>query len=214
VNSYPVFLVGLERRRCVVIGGGAEAERKVQGLLDCAAMVTLIAADPGERLAALAATGRIQWLARDYAEGDLEGAFLVIVTERDAAATPRIVEEAERRRLLINVMDDAPRCSFIAGSVVRRGPLSVAISTSGCAPALAVRLREWLEAEIGPETAEFLEMMAELRESLQRTGLGFDRRRALAYALVDSEIREHLRAGRRDLAEHLRDRLVASVEPA
>jgi siroheme synthase-like protein len=214
VNSYPVFLVGLERRRCVVIGGGTEAERKIQGLLDCAASVTLIAANPGEPLAALAAAGRIEWLAREYAEGDLEGAFLVIVIERDAATTPRIVEEAERRRLLINVVDDAPRCSFIAGSVVRRGPLAVAISTSGCAPALAVRLREWLEAEIGPETEEFLAMMAELRGSLHGTGLDLGRRRALAYALVDSEIREHLRAGRRDLAERVRDRLLASAGTA
>ena len=97
-------------------------------------------------------------------------------------------------------MDDVEHCDFIAGSVVRRGPLTVAISTGGCAPALAVRLREWLQRELGPEYATFLEMMRTVREPMARRYADFDERRTRWYELVDSDIIEHLRAGRTEVA--------------
>jgi siroheme synthase-like protein len=195
VKTYPVFLIGLERRRSIVIGPGAEAERKIDGLLDCGAAVTVIAPESTPHVRELARRGRLTWLERDYAEGDLAGAFLVIATGDDPARNERIFREAQERGVLINVMDDTAHCTFIAGSVVRRGPLTVAISTGGSAPALAVRLRERLERELGAEYGDFLGLMSSLREPLARRYPEFATRRRLWYRLVDSDLLEQLRAG-------------------
>lgn len=209
MKPYPIFLVGLARRTCVVIGGGAEAERKTVGLLDCDAAVRLIAGDVTPALGTLAEAGRIAWEPRAYREGDLAGAFLVIVAETD----PRIVHaawgEAQTRGIPINAVDDVEHCSFIAGSVVRRGALTVAISTAGAAPALAVRLRERIERELGPEYAAFLELAEELREPLARHLPDFQTRREAWYRLVDSDVLELLREGR---TEQARERALAILE--
>jgi siroheme synthase-like protein len=217
VKAYPVFLVGLDRRTCLVVGGGREAERKVEGLLECDAAVRVIAARVTARIRELAEARKIEWLPREYRDGDLAGSFLVIAAEQDTATSERIWDEARRCGVLANVMDDAERCSFIAGSVLRRGPLTVAISTSGCAPALAVRLRQQLERELGPEYADLLELLRELREPLARRHPDFEARRSAAYALVDSDVLRHLREGRPDRARTLALELAGiapSTEPA
>jgi siroheme synthase-like protein len=203
LKGYPLFLIGLDRRRCVVVGGGPEAGRKVEGLLECEARVTVIAREVTDALRSLVDERRIVWLPRDYRTGDLRGAFLVIAAEQDPSTASRICREAGAEGSLVNVMDDVEHCNFVAGSVVRRGDLTLSISTNGVAPALAVRLRERLERELGPEYAELLELMATLREPLARRYPRFARRRELWYRLVDSDILAHLRAGRRDRALEL-----------
>ncbi len=208
MKGYPLFLIGLEKRRCVVVGGGREAERKIEGLLECDAATTVIARDVTDRIRSLADERRLTWIERDYRSGDLKGAFLVIAERRDRATNTRIWNEAQTEGALVNIMDDVEHCDFIAGSVIRRGPLTVAISTSGCAPALAVRLRERLQRELGPEYATFLEMMRALREPMIRRYPDFDERRARWYALVDSDIIEHLRAGRTEPARALLEQLM------
>lgn len=200
MKVYPVFLIGLEKKRCVVVGGGSEAERKVEGLLDCEAAVTVIGPEITERLRGRAEDGTIAWIPKEYEPGDLRGAFLVIATGRDPEINERIWREAESEGALVNVVDDPPHCNFIAGSVVRRGPLAVAVSTSGCAPALAVRIRERFEREFGPEFASFLELLQELREPLAARYPDFEARRAVWYDLVDSDVIDLLREGRPDLA--------------
>ncbi len=134
---------------------------------------------------------------------------MVIVEGREAGVNGRTWEEAQAEGTLINVMDDTEHCNFIAGSVLRQGALTVALSTSGCAPALAVRLRERLQRELGPEYAAFLELMSELRKPLAERYTDFEERRALWYELVDSDIIDHLRAGRPDLARQSAERIVA-----
>ena len=196
MKTYPVFLIGLDRRRCVVLGGGREAERKVRGLVDCDASVTVIAPTVTPALKLQAAEQRIAWKARDYRPGDLKGAFLVVSTLGDRPANERIWQEAEVVGALCNVVDDVDDCNFIAGSVVRRGALMVAISTGGHAPALAVRLREHLEQTLGPEYARFLELAAELRGPLLDRHPDFEQRRELWYRLVDSDVIDLLRDGR------------------
>ena len=200
MKGYPLFLIGLEKRRCVVVGGGREAERKVEGLVECDAAPIVIAREVTDRIRSLAAQRRLTWIERDYRRGDLKGAFLVIAERRDSETNSRIWNEAQSEGAVVNVMDDVEHCDFIAGSVVRRGPLTVAISTGGCAPALAVRLREWLQRELGPEYATFLEMMRTVREPMARRYADFDERRTRWYELVDSDIIEHLRAGRTEVA--------------
>jgi precorrin-2 dehydrogenase/sirohydrochlorin ferrochelatase len=200
MNVYPVFLTGLARRRCIVIGGGAEAERKVRGLLDSAAAVTVVSAEITAQLRTWADAGVIARIPRAYEPGDLQGAFLVIATGSDPRINQQIWQEAETIGALLNVADDAERSNFIAGSVLRQGPLTLAISTSGCAPALAVRLRERFEQEFGPEYAAFLELMRELRQPLAVCHPDFQERRACWYALIDSDILELLRDGKTGLA--------------
>lgn len=192
MKVYPLFLVGLEQRRCVVVGGDAEAERKVHGLLEADAQVTIVAETATDPLMEHAAGGRVSWVRRRYQPGDLRSAFLVIVTEKDEATRAATALEAKSEGALINVVDDVPHCNFIAGSVVRRGPLVVSISTSGCAPALAVRLRERFERELGPEYAEFVEWLGQLREPL--APLDFETRRKLWYRLVDSNALQQIAA--------------------
>jgi len=203
VKGYPIFLIGLEQRRCVVVGGDHEAERKVVGLLECDANVTLIAPSATPGLERLAREGDLDWIPRHYRTGDLEGAFMVIAAGQPEATRERIWRDAESEKVLANVMDDTPRCSFVAGSVVRRGALTVSISTSGCAPALAVRLRQRLERELGSEYGELLTLLASLRERVAQHHRDFNARRELWYRIVDSDVLEKLKRGDRKGAHRL-----------
>lgn len=209
MKGYPVFLNGLDQRRCVVVGGSAEAERKVAGLLECEANITVIAAAVTPQLRAWAEAGRIGWLARSFRRGDLQGAFLVICDGEDPELNAQVWHEGEEEGALVNVMDDIPHCNFIASSVVRRGPLVIAISTGGAAPALAVRLREQLDAQFGAEYAKFLEMMTVLRPIMAQRFPAFAERRARYYALVDSDILALLRAGAPEAADEQLKTLLA-----
>lgn len=201
MKPYPIFLVGLEQRKCVVIGGGHEAEHKVKSLLDCDAAVTLISPTISPTVQEWVNEGRVSWVARSYAPGDLQGAFLVVAEKGDAAANEQIFQEASAVGALVNVMDDIPHCNFIAGSIMRQGALTIAISTGGCAPALAVRLRQRFEEEFGPEYALFLEWLRLLRGPLAERYPGFAERRARWYELVDSDVLSLLRAGQFEEAE-------------
>jgi precorrin-2 dehydrogenase / sirohydrochlorin ferrochelatase len=196
MQPYPIFLVGLENRHCIVIGGGHEGEGKVKGLLDCSATVTLISPELTPTLQAWAEEGRFTWLNRDYQPGDLRGAFLVIAERSDPAQNKAIWDEAEAERILVNVMDDVPHCNFVAGSVVRQGALTMSISTAGAAPTLAVRLRQRFEQEFGPEYALYLAWMQSLREPMAAQYPSFSVRREKWYALVDSGVLELLRQER------------------
>jgi siroheme synthase-like protein len=211
VKTYPVFLVGLDQHRTIVLGGGEEAERKVEGLLASGAAVTVVAETLTPGLDAQVRARRVAWVERDYREGDLAGAFLVISTGTDRKQHERAWREARAAGALINALDDVEHCDFIAGSIVRRGDLVVAISTGGTAPALAVRLRERLERSLGPEYGELVELLAELRERIAERVPDFAARRALWYDLVDSAPLADLRAGRRARARrHLRANLRAA----
>lgn len=195
-SYYPVYL-DLRGRRCVVVGGGAVALQKSRELRDAGAIVTVISRQPSAELHAAAAEGRLALERRDYVEGDLEGAFLVFAERGDDALLARVFAEAEARGIFCNAQDRLPYCSMIAPAVLRRGDLTVAISTAGRAPALAVRLRDELAARLGPEYAELLELAAALRPRIAESVPDFDERRQRWYALVDSDVLELLREGRR-----------------
>lgn len=205
MKPYPIFLIGLENRHCIVIGGGHEAENKVKSLLDCQATVTVIHPTLTSQLTAWAEGGHFTWLQRPYQQGDLRGAFLVIAERADPDTNTAIWAEAETEGTLVNVMDDVAHCNFVAGSVVRQGQLTLSISTSGAAPALAVRMRQKWEKELGPEYATFLDWMQQLRAPMSQQYPTFGERRQRWYELVDSDILNLIRDGRFDLA---RQRLV------
>ncbi|HET8622444.1 MAG TPA: siroheme synthase CysG [Gemmatimonadales bacterium] len=194
MRYYPVLL-DLADRPCVVVGGGAVAESKVAALVAAAARVTVIAPALGPGLAAQLRAGRFIHVPRAYRSGDLAGAFLVIGATDDTEVNHAVHAEAISIGALINVVDDVPYCQFILPSILRRGDLTVAVSSAGHAPALAVRLRERLEREIGDEYGRFLELAAEIRARLATAVPDFEQRKAIWYRLVDSDVLALLRAG-------------------
>ncbi|MCS7174097.1 MAG: bifunctional precorrin-2 dehydrogenase/sirohydrochlorin ferrochelatase [Armatimonadetes bacterium] len=193
-------MLDLRGRRCVVVGGGGEAERKVAQLLEVGAEVVVVAGEVTERLRGWAQEGRIRWEARGYRWGDLAGAWLAISAPEDRGVNREVREEAEALGVWLNAVDDPARCSFLVPAVYRQGDLVVAVSTSGKAPALAVRIRDEVAGRLGPEYAAFLELAGEVRAELVRRVPEFERRRGVWYRIVDSEVLEHLRRGAVGLA--------------
>jgi len=211
---YPVYIQLLEQP-CTVIGGGKIAEGKVEGLLTAEANVTVISPNLTLRLHELAEEKQITYVARAYQPGDLMGAFMVICATDQAEINHQVWQEASANRQLVNVVDDTPRCNFIAPSILRKGDLTIAISTSGKAPALAVRLKERLQRELGSEYERFLELAGELREPLARNVPDFETRKALWYELVDSEILDALARGDETSAREIISQVVGfDFEPA
>ncbi len=154
----------LEGRRGVVVGGGAIGLAKVEGLLACGAGVTLIAPTAVGPLQEYAREGSIGWQKRDYAgSGDLEGAFLAIAATDDTGLNLRVHEDAERRSMLVNVVDVPPLCNFILPAIVRSGPLAIAISTAGASPALAKRMAKEIGEEFGEAYARLAVLLNEVR---------------------------------------------------
>lgn len=215
MNTYYPVYIQLRDQPCVVIGGGKIAEGKVDGLLAVESKVTVISSVLTPHLRDLVETEQISYLARSYRPGDLTGAFLVICATDQAEINHQVWQEAIANRQLVNVVDDTPRCNFIAPSLLRKGDLSIAISTSGKAPALAVRLKERFQRELGPEYERFLELAGELREPLARHIPDFDKRKALWYELVDSEILDVLARGDEAAAKEIISNVVGfEFEPA
>ncbi|HEY4937718.1 MAG TPA: siroheme synthase CysG [Actinomycetota bacterium] len=168
--GYPVSL-DLEGRRCVVVGGGTVAEHKVQGLLDAGAAVTVVAGSFTSALRELATRGEVELLHRPYARGDLAGAFLTIAATDDGAVNAEVFAEASEGNVLCNAVDDVAHCHFAAPSIVRRGDLTISVSTGGKAPALAKRLRQTLSAQFGDEWGVLVDVLAESRAAaLARNG--------------------------------------------
>ncbi|HLF00980.1 MAG TPA: bifunctional precorrin-2 dehydrogenase/sirohydrochlorin ferrochelatase [Anaerolineales bacterium] len=194
MNYYPIYL-DLRNRRCVLVGGGPIAGGKARGLLDAGAHVIVIAPDLTPALTVFVQAERLTHHARRYRTGDLAGAFLAISATDDRAVNDAVWREANERGIPINVVDDPPHCTFIAPSILRRGDLTVAVSTGGKAPALAVRLREQFETLLGDEHARFLDLAGTLREPLAARYPDFETRKALWYRLVDSDVLDLLKRG-------------------
>ena len=208
MNTYYPVYIQLHEQPCVVIGGGKIAEGKVDGLLAAEAKVTVISPELTPHLQELASQNKLTYISREYRPGDLAGAFLVICATDREEINHQVWQEASANHQLVNVVDDTPRCNFIAPSILRKGDLTIAISTSGKAPALAVRLKERLQEEIGPEYERFLELAGELREPLTRHIPDFETRKALWYEIVDSDVLDALARGDETLARETISRIV------
>ena len=147
-TPFYIACLKLTGRRCVVVGGGDIGLEKVEGLLACDGEVTLIAPDAIEPLQELAAEGSIEWERREYETADLERTFIAIAATNDTDVNIRVYEDAERRAMLVNVVDVPPLCNFILPAIVRTGPLAIAISTAGASPALAKRIKREIAEEL------------------------------------------------------------------
>jgi precorrin-2 dehydrogenase len=178
----------LSGRRCVVVGGGAVGLQKVEGLLACDGDVTLIAPEACPELAELAREGSIHWERRPYAgPADLEGALLAIAASSDTEANIAVSEDAERRAMLVNVVDVPPLCNFILPAIHRTGPLAIAISTAGASPALAKRMKREIGDLFGPEHARLAVLLNEARGWAKATLPTYGDRRDFFESIVNGD---------------------------
>jgi precorrin-2 dehydrogenase / sirohydrochlorin ferrochelatase len=205
-TPFYIACLRLKGRRCVVVGGGEVGLEKVEGLLACDADVLLIAPEAVDELRALADEGSIRWERRPYAgAADLEGALMVIASTNDTDVNIAVHDDAERRAMLVNVVDVPPLCNFILPAIVRTGPLAIAISTAGASPALAKRMKREVAELFGEEYAQLAVMLNDVRGWAKGTLPTYQDRKAFFEGIVNGEPDpvELLRAGDADAVRDL-----------
>jgi siroheme synthase-like protein len=199
-TTYPLALTNLWRVRCVVVGGGAVAERKAGDLLAGGARPIVISPTLTEAFGAWVTAGRAEHLARVYQQGDLAGAFLAIAATGDRATNAAIAAEGECLGILVNVADDPSAGNFHTVAAVRRGDLLLTVSTGGASPALSARIRREFAQRYGDEYGRLLAMLRALRAGPAR-GMPHERRTQLWRCLVSDAVLGWLRNGEAGRAE-------------
>ena len=177
----------LSARPCLVVGGGEVGLEKVEGLLACGADVTLVAPEAVSELQELAAEGSIRWERRAFEPGDLDGRFLVIAATADTDVNISVYEEAERRAMLVNVVDVPPLCNFILPAIVRTGPLAIAISTAGASPALAKRMKREIAEAYGEPYARLAVLLNDARGWAKATLPTYQDRKVFFESIVNGD---------------------------
>jgi precorrin-2 dehydrogenase/sirohydrochlorin ferrochelatase len=196
---YPINL-NLNGRTCVVIGGGAVAERKVESLLEYGAAVSVVSPALTSALTELASGGRIVHIQSGYAPEHLDGALLVIGATDDREVNRRISSDARARGMLVNIVDDPELCTFYVPASVRQGDLIISISTSGKSPSMARRLREEIEFRYGPEYGLLADLMGSLRDEVKAAHSDSDERMRAFRRILDSDAVRLLAEGKTDEA--------------
>jgi len=189
MSLLPIF-VKLRDRLVVVVGGGAIAQGKIEGLLAADARVRVVAPQVTPAIAQWLAQGKVEWQAKTFAPADLDGAFLVIAATSAPGVNEAVFSEADVRGILCNAVDDIEHCHFYYGSVVQRGDLQIAVSTNGKSPALAQRLRLLLERQFGPEYELWLEWLGAARELLRAGENSADSKKVLLHHLASEPMFE------------------------
>ena len=200
LTGYPANFI-VAGRRCLVVGAGRIALRKIEGLLDADADVEVVAPEAVEGVRALAERGSLRWSAREFTPADLDDAWLVITATSSPEVNHAVFVAGEERRVWVNSADDPANCSFSLMSVVRRGDIVVTIGTNGRSPALATFLKNHVATEMGQEYETLLELLSEAREAIRSSGRSSedaDWRQAF-----DSGILDLIRAGREAEAREL-----------
>ncbi len=215
-TPFYIACLKLTGRRCVVVGGGDIGLEKVEGLLACDGKVTLIAPEAHEELQRLAAEGSIDWVRREYEPGDLEATFIAIAATNDTDVNIRIYEDAERRAMLVNIVDVPPLCNFILPAIVRTGPLAIAISTAGASPALAKRIKREIAETFGEPYAALAVLLNEARGWAKGTLPTYQDRKAFFEGIVngDPDPIALLRSGDEDRVRELIEVAKQSHSPA
>jgi siroheme synthase-like protein len=207
LGGYPVNLL-IAGRRCVVVGGGRIAARKIEALLDAGADVHVVAPVLDESVRAWAGSGHVTVDERVFEPADLDGAWLATAATSDPAVNRAVFDAGEARRVWVNAADDPDHCSFTLVSVVRQGDLVVTIGTGGRSPALATYLKAHVRDEMGPEYGVLLDVLSEAREAMRAEGRSSedaDWQRAL-----DSGMLDLIRTGRVAEAKELLETCLSS----
>lgn len=167
---YPIFL-DICGKKCVVIGGGKVALRKVKLLLEHGSNVEVVSPTLCPELSQLAENGSINVLNKNYEPGVLAGAFVAVAATTEADTNEKVAEEARRQGILVNVVDNPEQSNFIVPSSLRRGDITIAISTAGKSPALARKIRTRLEQNFGEEYTSLVMLVSEVRTELKQRGI-------------------------------------------
>ncbi|MCW2278466.1 precorrin-2 dehydrogenase/sirohydrochlorin ferrochelatase family protein [Heliophilum fasciatum] len=191
---YPLMLK-LEGQPCLVVGGGTIAERKIASLLEHGGRVLVITPEASDKIHRWAENGEVRLLQRTYREGDAVGHFLVVAATNVPDVNASVARDCQQRNILINAVDNQELSNFFVPASVRRGDLTIAISTGGASPAVAKRIRREIEGVFGEEYADFLKIMAELREQVLRDVPDPARRKAIFDRLADAGLLALLKAG-------------------
>ena len=204
-TPFYIACLRLKGRRCLVVGGGDVGLEKVEGLLACDATVTLVAPDAHPALQELAREGSIAWEQREFRDGDLDGALIAIAATSNTDVNIAVFDGAERRAMLVNVVDVPPLCNFILPAIVRTGPLAVAISTAGASPALAKRMKREIGEQFGEPYAQLAVMLNDARGWAKATLPTYQDRKEFFESIVGGEPDpiELLRAGEVDRVRDL-----------
>jgi precorrin-2 dehydrogenase/sirohydrochlorin ferrochelatase len=184
-KHYYLACLDLEGRRCLVVGGGKVGLEKAKGLLDCGAVVTVVAPWIEPELERLP----VRWRRKRYETADLDGNFLAVAATPLRSVNRRVFRDGEARSLLVNVVDTPDLCSFILPAVYRRDPIALGVSTGGASPALAKRLRDELGARIGEEHVDLARRLRALRPWARRHYPTYAARRDYFESIVDESLR-------------------------
>jgi precorrin-2 dehydrogenase/sirohydrochlorin ferrochelatase len=177
----------LAGRQCLVVGAGKIGEPKIAGLLDTGARIRVVAIEASPAVREWARDGKLELELRPFRADDLDGAFLAVVATSSRTLNERVYDEAQRRRVLCNVVDVPDLCDFFYPSVVRRGDLQIAISTSGQSPSLAQKIRQQLERQFGPGYAAWVQELGETRKLILSSELEKERKLDLLHSLASRE---------------------------
>jgi uroporphyrin-III C-methyltransferase/precorrin-2 dehydrogenase/sirohydrochlorin ferrochelatase len=191
----------LNGRRCTVVGGGPVAERKARELYRAGARVTVISPAVTAALSELAAAGDIEWRAEAFSEPQLDGCWLVIAATDDRAVNARVFAAAEAAQRFCNVVDDPALCSFIMPAVVRRDPVTIAISSGGNAPVVARWVKGVIEALIPQRLGSLAALAGRWRGRVKAAIGDMDERRRFWESVLEGPVSEHCYAGRECDAE-------------
>jgi precorrin-2 dehydrogenase/sirohydrochlorin ferrochelatase len=202
MRYYPVFL-NLRGANCLVVGGGAVAQRKVEMLLQAGADVTVISPQLTSGLRRLVTRRRVTHRPRLYRKGDLNNYSLIYAATDDSRVNRGVASEGKRSKVLVNVVDRPRLSNFIAPAIVKRGDLIVAISTGGASPALAKKIRLDLDQLFGKEYHEALQLLAAVRRRLAKRPLPVFQRQRIFNRIVNSPLLDHLRRGKKKAAQGL-----------
>jgi precorrin-2 dehydrogenase/sirohydrochlorin ferrochelatase len=189
-------MMSLAGKRAIVVGGGRVGMRKIMGLLESGAQVTVISLELEQDLQQLARQGQIEWVAEAFQERLLDrypDAVLVFGTTNRREVNVTIHKACEERGILCNIADVPDLCTFIVPAVITQGDLMIAVSTGGASPALAKRIREDLEQRFGPEYGKMTRVLGELRKLVLRTGSSPDENKKIFREIVNSEVLAALR---------------------
>lgn len=211
MKYYPVFLV-LRERPCLIIGGGEVAERKTLSLLEAGADVTIVSPVLSHKLAELARTQKVRHFPRTFEERDLAGIFLVIAATDSPEINASVARLCRKKHVLVNVAAPPEESSFIVPSVVERGDLVIAISTSGDSPGLSKRIRRELEERYGREYEVFLGRMETLRKRLKEEIADENKRREVLEAVLDSDVLYLMKHGEPHEADHRIEEIIRQLK--
>lgn len=199
MGYYPVY-IDLSGKNVLVVGGGRVAKRKIETLLEFGANVRVVSRELSSEIKRYIDDKMAIYLGPEFHESFLDSAFIVITATDDKALNSQISRIARARGLLVNVVDQPEDCNFIVPSIIKRGDLIIAISTSGKSPAMARAIRERLESQFGNEYADFLEVMGKLRNIILNMGFSQERNMTIFKGLVESDLFDAISNGQKEKA--------------